>query len=639
MDRRKVDFKNFMDIICAPSDSPPSPSAAAAAALMDSNDKRDIGPPLSTLHGHFMANRALFEVAQGSSKYTSQLLVHLDEININIEAHIAEIPEIKKRARTEHEIRLSEEEMHAPPRRGRSTKAAKTPRSLLRTRLTPGGSKSRSSKGERGEIPEGDPEAARKEQERLRREREAQFAALKMDSTLFKEVEKKDYSGARWQCSCNWKNPFENERCEMCGKSKPDDIDEYESESSESSEEYESDSDGGFRDGGAFKPPVLSRRWECKICLSINSFPIRVCGVCLNDYGMTKAKLKHPDKSSPNTVKRKVNKKALDELGDLVATVSSSNPQLLRSSSSLSSSRDHKDREQRNQSQSHSVGSSPSASSPLRSRSGSSRESASPRTRSAHSSRPDTLKRTHSSPITPRRQQSPPMTKAEINARARELLAKGIDRVIVTAFIRKNLLALGDSLPPSPSHSPAPSRGSPLSLPVSALSSSSNSPSPVSKVQALSSPRMYYSTPTSPAGSPRPITHQRFNSSPYSSGETRTHPAIDSIAFSPRGSVSQPQVSPPMTWGGGASSPMNLTPIKYAVSGPYTPKSKLGKPVCYVCRYEMEPTDDGLNAAGRFYHSAHFQCGRCKKNLATESFFPVTDQFFCNDCYSIYSAQ
>lgn len=47
----------------------------------------------------------------------------------------------------------------------------------------------------------------------------------------------------------------------------------------------------------------------------------------------------------------------------------------------------------------------------------------------------------------------PTLSKAEINVKAREMLAKGIDRAVVTAFIKKKLAELEASQLASPTSS------------------------------------------------------------------------------------------------------------------------------------------------------------------------------------------
>lgn len=92
-------------------------------------------------------------------------------------------------------------------------------------------------------------------------EREAAFAALKNDTSLFKAEKKQEYVGSKWQCSCNWKNPLPDERCSMCGKPKPASFVEVDGDGSDSwdsmsSSEEEQDTLRDF----VFKPEIRSDR-------------------------------------------------------------------------------------------------------------------------------------------------------------------------------------------------------------------------------------------------------------------------------------------------------------------------------------------------------------------------------------------
>jgi len=83
--------------------------------------------------------------------------------------------------------------------------------------------------------------------------------------------------------------------------------------------------------------------------------------------------------------------------------------------------------------------------------------------------------------------------------------------------------------------------------------------------------------------------------------------------------------------GRGAGGPGGRGTGSTAGRGRAAPTPQLPPGVCSGCRKYIN--GEQLQALGRFYHAAHFNCSACQKNIGTRNFFEKEGQPLCESCF------
>jgi len=215
------------------------------------------------------------------------------------------------------------------------------------------------------------------------------------------------------------------------------------------------------------------------------------------------------------------------------------------------------------------------------------------------SSRPAPIATT---PSTPPAGAATPMTNAQIQAKAQQMLAQGVDKLVVAAFIKQQKAL--QEVQPSPATTPvAATVGTPIGTPVS--------PYPQGNVAPFGQPGMSYTAPMSgspgvfpprPQNSPR--TTSMTNDEIQAKAKEMIAQGIDNMTiatFIKQQQAIQLQVQQQQQLQQQQMyAYQQQTPaFRIQHTGPYQQRAPSGLMVCYECRYEMTADEKALQVANR----------------------------------------